>query len=257
MADIDKNATDVAANSGSGVSRREFLTGVGGAGVGLVLGGALIKGFFLPDEVFAVPASGGYLLVDTKKCAGCASCMLACSLAHSGECNLSLSRIQVLSDPFGPFGETESLVQEQCRQCTYPACVDACPTGAMHADEKTGVRMVDPAKCIGCERCVNACPFTPSRVQWNPAEKHAQKCDLCIDTPYMTEDGGPGGQQACVAVCPTKAITFVEEIPMQSDAGYQVNLREGMSAWATLALPQGDDGEYTGAAGANNPLAGH
>jgi len=233
------------------VSRREFLTGIGGAGAGLVLGGLLVKGFWLPEEVFAVAASEGYLLVDTKKCAGCASCMLACSLVHTGECNISLSRIQVIANPFGRFGDTESIVQEQCRQCPYPACVDACPTGAMHADPKNGfVRTVDAGKCIGCERCVNACPFTPSRVQWNPKDRHAQKCDLCADTPYMTEAGGPGGQQACVAICPTQAISFVTEVPIQGDEGYQVNLRKDMAAWVTLGFPTLDDGSYDPNAGA-------
>ncbi|WP_407653158.1 twin-arginine translocation signal domain-containing protein, partial [Anaerosoma tenue] len=42
MADNDTKAT------GSGVSRRQFVTGVGGAGAGLVLGGLLVKGFILP-----------------------------------------------------------------------------------------------------------------------------------------------------------------------------------------------------------------
>ncbi len=231
------------------LSRREFITGVGGVGVGAIFGGMLVKGLFLPDKVFAVPVSRGYLLVDTKKCAGCASCMLACSLVHSGECNISLSRIQVLADPFGPFGNTESVVQQQCRQCPFPACVEACPTGAMHTDAANGdVRTVDPGKCIGCERCINACPFTPSRVQWNPKEKHAQKCDLCADTPFMTADGGPGGAQACVAICPTKAIKFVTEVPLQGDDGYQVNLRKDMPAWTVLGLPTGDNGEYIGVA---------
>jgi len=260
MADIEKKETDVAGDvikDDSGFSRREFLTGVGGLGVGAVLGGALLKSIILPDEVIAIPASTGYLLVDTKKCGGCVSCMLACSLTHHGEENLSLSRIQVLSDPFGPFGAVESLVQEQCRQCPYPACVEACPTGANHADPETGVRTVDEAKCIGCERCVNACPFTPSRMQWDFINKNAQKCDLCIDTPYMTEDGGPGGQQACVAVCPHKAIEFVSEIPLQTDAGYQVNLRKDEPAWAAFGFPQGDDGEYTVEVSVSGPTAGH
>lgn len=225
-----------------GYSRREFITGVGGAGVGLVLGGFLVKGFFLPEKAFAIPASEGYLLVDTKKCAGCTSCMLACSMVHTGEANLSLSRIQILNNVFTPF--PGGIVQEQCRQCPYPACVEACPTGAMHAEESAGnVRMVDPNKCIGCERCINACPFTPSRVQWNPKLRKSQKCDLCTDTPFMSADGGPGGMQACVSVCPHGAISFTKDTPIQNDRGYQVNLRDN-AAWMTLGFPTMDDGSY-------------
>ena len=45
-----------------------------------------------------IPAADGYLLVDIKKCQGCASCMLACSLIHEGVESLSLSRIQIMQD---------------------------------------------------------------------------------------------------------------------------------------------------------------
>lgn len=217
-----------------GYSRREFVVGVGGAGLGAILGGFIVKGFLLPDKVYAIPASEGYLLVDTKKCGGCETCMLACSLAHTGRSNINLSRIQITQNPFGKF--PNDMEQVQCRQCPYPACVDACPTGAMHSEAAFGnVRMVDEGKCIGCERCVNACPFTPSRVQWNFEDKHAQKCDLCANTPHWDQDGGPKGQQACINMCPSRAITFTPAVPVQSDDGYMVNLRN--SHWASMGLP--------------------
>lgn len=230
------------------VSRREFLTGIGGAGMGAVIGGLAVKGFWLENKVFAVPAAEGYLLVDTMKCSGCSTCMLACSIAHYGESSMSLSRIQVTADYFASF--PEGITQFQCRQCPYPSCVDACPVGAMTADAENGyVRTVDEDKCIGCERCINACTFTPSRVQWNPRDRHAQKCDLCANTPYWDQDGGPAGKQACVEMCPLNAISFTNEIPVQNDSGYQVNLRDDV--WGGLNFPTGDDGEFTTATSAS------
>ena len=228
-----------------GYSRREFVTGVGGLGFGAMLGGLLGSSILLPDKVLALPASEGYILVDTKKCSGCSSCMLACSLVHHGETNLSTSRIQVVNNPFTPYpGGVE---QDQCRQCPYPACVDACPTGANHVDTASGnVRTIDAAKCIGCERCIAACPFEPARAVWNAEEKHAQKCDLCADAPFWNEEGGPKGKQACVSICPMHAISFSAEIPQQSgNAGYRVNLRKSDVTWKTLGFPDGDDGDYT------------
>jgi Fe-S-cluster-containing dehydrogenase component len=237
MADIDKKEAGVTAE---GLSRRQFVTGVGGAGAGLVLGGMLVKGFILPKDVFAVPASQGYLLVDTSKCSTCTSCMLTCSMAHYGRSSLSLSRIQVLNNPFGKY--PDDVTQYQCRQCPYPACVEACPTGANHIDAGNGnVRTVDADKCIGCERCVQACPFTPSRMQWNFEDKHAQKCDLCADTPFWDEQGGPGGKQICIQVCPHNAISFTSEVPLQSQNGYVVNLR-GDDSWGKFGFPVSDDG---------------
>ncbi len=227
-------ADDTKTAEGKEYSRREFITGIGGLGAGAVFGGLIVKGFMLPDEVYAIPASEGYLLVDTKKCGGCESCMLACSLAHTGRSNINLSRIQITQNPFGKF--PNDMAQIQCRQCPYPACIDACPTGAMHAESEFGnVRMVDEGKCIGCERCVNACPFTPSRVQWNFEDRHAQKCDLCANAPHWNKDGGPNGSQACIELCPMKAISFTPTVPAQSDAGYVVNLRN--SHWGNLMFP--------------------
>lgn len=242
MVDKDK-AIDEAAES-NGLSRREFVTGIGGTGFGLVLGGLLVKGFLLPDEVMAIPASGGYLLVDSKKCQGCNTCMMACSLTHHGVQSLSLSRIQIAQDPFVAFPNDKAIVQ--CRQCPHPACVEACPTKAMHVDAETGARTVDVAKCIGCQECVNACPFDTSRVIWNTTDKHAQKCDLCADTPFWNETGGVEGVRACEAVCPSGAIRFTTEIPLQSTDGYEVNLRD--AGWAKIGYPVDDAGTVNPAA---------
>lgn len=229
MSDNDTKA------AGSGMDRRQFVTGVGGAGAGLVLGGLLVKGFILPDEVFAMPASEGYLVIDTKKCASCSTCMMACSTAHHGQSSYSLSRIQVVQDSFTPFPGDVQVAQ--CRQCPYPPCVDACPTGANHVDTDHGnVRTVDASKCIGCERCVMACPFTPSRALWNDVDKHAQKCDLCSDTPYWDEEGGIGGKQACVEMCPMGAIGFVKDVPVQSISGYEADLGSTSKAWASIGF---------------------
>jgi protein NrfC len=151
--------------------------------------------------------------------------MLACSLVHEGRENLSLSRIQIVQNPFETFPEDITLVQ--CRQCVEPACLEACPTGALHVDAEHGnVRRVDAEKCIGCLGCVNACPYVPGRAIWNHEEGHSQKCDLCAATPHWEESGGPGGKQACVQVCPLGALSFVTEVPeQQGDEGYQANLR--------------------------------
>lgn len=183
----------------------------------------------------AIPPSQGYLLVDTWKCAGCDSCMLACSLVHHGRESLSLSRIQIEQSSYAHF--PDDVVQQQCRQCVFPPCVEACPTGALHVDGAHGnIRTVDKAKCIGCERCVEACPYTPARAIWNFEDRYAEKCDLCADAPYWDEVGGPGGKQACVEVCPMRAIAFTSDIPTQrGEIGYQVNLRR--EPWKHLGLP--------------------
>jgi protein NrfC len=215
-----------------GVSRRDFLRLSKNVAIGTMVGGAFPGLIWLDHAVAAIPASGGYILVDTKKCQGCMSCMLACSLVHEGQENLSLARIQVIENPFARF--PDDITIEQCRQCVEPACLEVCPTGALHVDAEHGnVRRVNVNECIGCMRCVNACAFPPSRAIWNSDDQHAQKCDLCVATPHWNENGGPDGKQACVEICPVGAISFTTEIPLQEgDAGYNVNLRG--SGWRKL-----------------------
>jgi Fe-S-cluster-containing dehydrogenase component len=218
-----------------GLSRRHFLKLSKDMVVGIGAGGVLTNILWVKKGIAAIPVSEGYLLVDIKKCQGCVSCMLACSLVHEGVENLSLSRIQVMQDSFQKWPDDVSI--EQCRQCVEPACVEACPEDALTADPAHGnVRRVCKEKCIGCMSCVEACPYPPSRAVWNFQEDHAQKCDLCANAPYWEEKGGPGGKQACVEVCPVSAIRFTKEIPQQEgNAGYKVNLRG--KSWKKLGYP--------------------
>ena len=114
------------------VPRRDFLKYAGSAV--FVIGGKAYSsadGSFITHVIFAegkrgAPVSEGYLLVDTKKCQG-----------------------WVLQNSFQKW--PDDLTIESCRQCVDPACVEACPEGALEADPEHGnVRMVDKAKCIGC-----------------------------------------------------------------------------------------------------------
>jgi len=109
-------------NSPCALSRRDFVKYSGMTVIGWCFLGCEL------DASGKEQAAWGFLLVDMKKCQGCASCMLACSLVHEGEINLSLSRIQIQQDPFGKFPDDVTIVQ--CRQCVEPACLSACPTGA-------------------------------------------------------------------------------------------------------------------------------
>ncbi len=167
----------------------------------------------------------GYLLVDVKKCQGCLTCMLSCSLAHEGEGSLSHSRIQIKQNPFGKF--PEDITMNLCRQCIEPLCVDECPEGALHVDKAHGnIRRVDQKRCVGCMLCLSACTQQESRMVWNAEKQVAQKCDLCEDTPYWKEKGGVAGKQLCVEACPLGAVKLVKYIPLQEgDSGYNINLR--------------------------------
>jgi len=144
------------------------------------------------------------ICVDEKLCAGCLSCMLACTLVHEGVENLSLSRIQVSHNSFKSY--PKDLKVSYCHQCVKPFCVDVCPVNACYIDSTNGnVRIIDQSKCTGCQKCIEACPFHIAI--WDDSNKKAIKCDLCLHAPYISEKG----THACIEVCPVKAIRLEKD----------------------------------------------
>ena len=233
-------------------SRRDFLvTGGTVVAVDALIATAPVKAAAVASPSPAAvkyPASKGYLLYDSRKCIGCTTCMLSCSLTHYGVQSLSLANIQIIQDSFGKF--PTDLQMAPCRQCVTPPCVLNCPVGAAFIDEKNGnVRRIDAKKCIGCKTCIKMCPQQPHRTVWNQAAKKSSKCDLCLETPYWNEKGGPLGKQACVEACPMKAIKFVTETPDQEETdGYNVNLRN--EHWLKLGLVDDSRVQIPGGMGA-------
>ncbi len=207
------------------VSRRDFLKRGGAAIAAGALGVYASEPTASAAETSYEPSTG-YIVYDNRLCLGCQSCMYACSLTHEGVASPSLSRIQIIRDAPSFTKYPYDIVMSVCRQCVTPLCVQNCPTGACHVDAANGnVRRIDPDKCIGCQRCIESCPQRPHRTVWNPEKEISMKCDLCVDTPYWSKKGGPNGHQACVDICPAKALKLVHEPPLQTDVnGYDVDL---------------------------------
>jgi protein NrfC len=225
----DKKKTGI-----SDYSRRDFLVGGGAALAACTPVAAAIPATSPAPAKNDYAASKGYLVYDSKKCAGCTTCMLACSLTHEGVQSITLSRIQIIQDSFGKF--PNDVIMAPCRQCVTPVCVERCPVGAAYVDTDNGnIRRIDTDKCIGCRTCLSACPQQPHRPIWNQLKKKSMKCDLCLDTPYWKEQGGINGKQACVESCPMKAIKLATKTPNQKETeGYDVNLRN--VHWLNLGL---------------------
>lgn len=215
------------------VLRRDFLVGGGAAIAAGALGVRASESAAIaltesetPAAASSYAASAAYIVYDSRLCLGCQSCMFACSVTHEGEANPSVSRIQIIRDAPSFTKYPYDIVMSVCRQCVTPLCVQNCPTGACHVDAANGnVRRINEEKCIGCKRCINSCPQRPHRTIWNAAKKKSTKCDLCTNAPYWSRQGGPDGHQACIDICPAKALKLVKEAPSQMDvAGYDVNL---------------------------------
>ncbi len=62
-----------------------------------------------------------------------------------------------------------------CRHCEDPKCVKVCPRDAFY-EVSDGIWAVDPEKCDGCGKCVEACPYGAIKI----VNGVARKCDLCL-----------------------------------------------------------------------------
>ena len=65
-----------------------------------------------------------------------------------------------------------------CEHCLNPACVSACPSGAMYKREEDGIVLVDQDACRGWRMCVTACPY--KKVYSNHKTGKAEKCTFCF-----------------------------------------------------------------------------
>ncbi len=64
-----------------------------------------------------------------------------------------------------------------CEHCLNPACVAACPAGAIYKRDEDGIVLVDEESCRGWRFCVSACPYKKVYFNWNTHK--SEKCTFC------------------------------------------------------------------------------
>ena len=137
------------------------------------------------------------MVIDTKRCVGCADCVVACKTENNvpdGFC-----RDWIVQDMHGVYPDLYLEIRsERCNHCENAPCVRCCPTGASHI-VAGGVVLVQHNECTGCKACIASCPYDARFVH---PEGYVDKCTFCIHR--VNEGLDP----ACVAVCPTKCLHF-------------------------------------------------
>jgi nitrate reductase beta subunit len=81
-----------------------------------------------------------------------------------------------------------------CNHCLNPACVAACPSGALYKRGEDGVVVLNQNRCRAWRHCVSACPYKKSYFNW--AGGKSEKCILCF--PRLETGQAPACFHSCV-----------------------------------------------------------
>lgn len=81
-----------------------------------------------------------------------------------------------------------------CNHCLNPACVAACPSGAIYKRGEDGVVLINQERCRAWRMCVTACPYKKSYYNWHTGK--SEKCILCY--PRLESGQAPACMHSCV-----------------------------------------------------------
>ncbi|NLJ06480.1 MAG: nitrate reductase subunit beta [Sphingobacteriales bacterium] len=81
-----------------------------------------------------------------------------------------------------------------CNHCLNPACVAACPSGAIYKRGEDGIVLLNQEKCRAWRMCVTSCPYKKSYYNWSAGK--SEKCLLCY--PRLETGQAPACMHTCV-----------------------------------------------------------
>jgi len=130
-------------------------------------------------------------------CIGCRACEIACKDKNGLPPGPRFRRVLYVEG--GAYPDVYAYkVNLSCNHCAKPACLPACPTGAIWKREDNGIVDIDSTLCIGCRRCEATCPY--GAPQFIPERNIVSKCNLCVD------EIEAGRKPYCVMACMMRVL---------------------------------------------------
>ncbi len=160
------------------------------------------------------------ILVDASKCIACNACTTACKVKNRTPKGIFWTKVKIHEEGEFPDVKVVSMPWDRCKHCEEPACVTACPVGALRKTPE-GPVIYDEAKCMGCRYCMMACPFGVPKLNWDARFPSIQKCTMCYDWIKV------GLEPACVSVCPTEALKFGKREELLKEAKKRIQEGNG------------------------------
>lgn len=118
------------------------------------------------------------MVIDLAKCVGCGTCAIACKTENNTRFEDTANGrkynwADFYSKMEGTFPDTNfSVVPVLCNHCSDAPCITACPDSTKNAQGQkamfktdTGITMLDESRCIGCQLCIDSCPYSAKDVR--------------------------------------------------------------------------------------------
>lgn len=160
------------------------------------------------------------MLVDVGKCIGCHACTAACKVKNDIPDGVFWTKVGAYEQGTFPNVKSYTAPLGRCMHCEHPACVSACPVGALQKTS-AGPVVYDAQKCMGCRYCMTACPFHVPKLNWDALLPSIQKCQLCADRLAA------GLDPACASTCPTGALKFGDRDALLAEARERIRTGNG------------------------------